>query len=170
MPGFRNAIPSACSFADGLVMINYTLGSFQIDYQKRNIRIVQNFIQIQAPFSFKSFILLSVSLALFLIGANLVQAQEIKGSADAGKSKVWLCTGCHSIADYRADWPVVYRVPKIGGQSSAYIVSALTAYKKGERKHPSMRGIAGSLSDQDMADIAEYYASQNANTVSNPLK
>jgi cytochrome c553 len=131
---------------------------------------VQNFIQIQAPFSFKSFLLLSVSLALFVIGANSVQAQEIKGSIDAGKGKVWLCTGCHSIPDYRADWPVVYRVPKIGGQSSAYIVSSLTAYKTGERKHPTMRAIAGSLSDQDMADIAEYYATQNASSVSNTLK
>ena len=58
----------------------------------------------------------------------------------------------------------------IGGQNSAYIVSALTAYKKGERKHPTMRSIAASLSDQDMADIAEYYAAQTASSPINPLK
>ena len=45
----------------------------------------------------------------------------------------------------------------ISGQSGKYIVAALTAYKKGERKHPTMRGIAASLSEQDMADVAAYY-------------
>jgi cytochrome c553 len=58
----------------------------------------------------------------------------------------------------------------IGGQNAAYIASALTAYKKGERKHPSMRAIAASLSDQDMADIGEYYAAQTASSPKNPLK
>jgi cytochrome c553 len=51
-------------------------------------------------------------------------------------------------------------VPKISGQSAPYIVSALKAYQKGDRKHPSMRGIAGSLSEQDMADLAAFYAGQ----------
>lgn len=102
--------------------------------------------------------------------AFAAQAEEVKGNAAAGNGKVWLCTGCHSIPDYRADYPLVYRVPMIGGQNSAYIVSALTAYKKGERKHPTMRSIAASLSDQDMADIAEYYAAQTASSPINPLK
>jgi cytochrome c553 len=48
-------------------------------------------------------------------------------------------------------------VPKIAGQQPAYIVSALKAYKAGERSHPSMRGVAASLSDEDMAKLAEYY-------------
>ena len=43
------------------------------------------------------------------------------------------------------------------GQNGKYIAAALAGYKKGERKHPSMRGIAGSLSDQDMADLAAYF-------------
>ena len=47
----------------------------------------------------------------------------------------------------------------ISGQAEAYIVKALQAYKTGDRKHPSMRGIALGLSDQDMADLAAYYAS-----------
>jgi cytochrome c553 len=51
----------------------------------------------------------------------------------------------------------VYRVPMISGQNAKYIVAALNAYKKGERKHPTMRGIADSLSDQDMADLGAYY-------------
>lgn len=105
--------------------------------------------------------------ALFSVNAN---AQDIKGSAKAGESKVWICVGCHAIPDYRADWPQVYRVPKLGGQSAEYIVASLKAYKSGERKHPTMRGIAGSLNDQDMADIAAYYAAQTASSPSNPLK
>jgi len=48
-------------------------------------------------------------------------------------------------------------VPMISGQSAKYIVAALNAYKKGERKHPTMRGIAASLTDADMADLAAYY-------------
>ncbi|MES4792956.1 MAG: cytochrome C, partial [Chloroflexota bacterium] len=55
-----------------------------------------------------------------------------------------------------------YRVPMIGGQSEKYIIAALNEYKKGDRKHPSMRGIAASLSDQDIADVAAYYAQMPA--------
>lgn len=98
------------------------------------------------------------------------QAQDVKGSAAAGQSKVWLCTGCHAIPEYRADYPLVYRVPKIGGQNAAYIYASLEAYKSGERKHPTMRSIAGSMTPQDMADVSEYYAAQNASSPRNPLK
>jgi cytochrome c553 len=97
-------------------------------------------------------------------------AAEIQGNADNGAGKVRLCVGCHAIPGYRSSVPEIYTVPMIGGQSAGYIVAALTAYKKGERKHPTMRSVAGSLSDQDMADIAEYYASQNAQTKNNKLK
>ena len=86
------------------------------------------------------------------------QAEEIKGDAAAGKTKNAMCIGCHGIAGYQASFPEIYKVPKISGQGAKYIVSALNAYKKGERKHPSMRGIAESLSDQDMADLAAYYS------------
>ncbi len=114
---------------------------------------------------------LAVAATLAFAGSIAhAQANEVKGNAAAGNGKVWLCVGCHSIPDYRADYPLVYKVPMIGGQNAAYIASALAAYKKGERKHPTMRSIAASLSDQDMADISEYYAAQNANTPNNPLK
>ena len=102
--------------------------------------------------------------------AFTAQAEEVKGNAAAANAKVWLCVGCHSIPDYRADYPLVYRVPKLGGQNAAYIASSLAEYKKGNRKHPSMRAIAASLSDQDMADIGEYYAAQTASSPNNPLK
>ena len=69
-----------------------------------------------------------------------------------------MCEGCHGIEGWRTAFPEVYHVPKLGGQHEAYIVKALTAYKNGERTHPSMRAIASGLSDQDMADLAAYYA------------
>ena len=65
-----------------------------------------------------------------------------------------MCIGCHGIKGYQASFPEIHKVPMIAGQGAKYIVAALTAYKKGERKHPAMRGIAASLSDQDMADLA----------------
>ena len=112
---------------------------------------------------------LAVAATLAFAG-SVAQADEVKGNAAAGNGKVWLCVGCHSIPDYRADYPLVYKVPMLGGQNAAYISSALAAYKKGERKHPTMRSIAASLSDQDMADIGEYYAAQTASSPNNPLK
>jgi cytochrome c553 len=73
-----------------------------------------------------------------------------------------MCIGCHGIPNYRASFPEVYQVPMISGQSAKYIVAALAAYKKGDRKHPTMRGIAGSLSDKDMADLGAFYAGHTA--------
>lgn len=92
--------------------------------------------------------------------ANLCLAAEITGNAGAASNKVAMCIGCHGIPGYKATFPEVYSVPMIGGQSAKYIESALNAYKKGERKNPSMRGIAAGLSDQDIADVAAYYSQQ----------
>jgi cytochrome c553 len=92
--------------------------------------------------------------------AQLSAAADAAGDANAAKNKVAMCIGCHGIPGYKATFPEVYRVPMIGGQSEKYIASALNAYKKGERNHPSMVGIAKGLSDQDIADIAAYYAQQ----------
>ena len=83
------------------------------------------------------------------------------GDPAAGKSKNSMCIGCHSIGGYKTVFPEVYHVPKIGGQHAAYIVKALQEYKSGNRSHPSMRAIAASLSDKDMADLAAYYASDS---------
>jgi cytochrome c553 len=95
-------------------------------------------------------------LALAAAGA---QAQgDVKGDVQRAKGKVSLCIGCHGIPDYRTAYPEVYRVPMIAGQNAAYIVKALQAYRSGDRNHPSMRAVAHNLSDQDMADIAVYYA------------
>ncbi len=88
-----------------------------------------------------------------------VQAQEVKGNAASAEKKVAMCIGCHGIQGYHTGFPEVYKVPKISGQSAKYIVSALNAYQSGERKHPSMRGVASVLSGQDIADLAAYYSS-----------
>jgi cytochrome c553 len=92
--------------------------------------------------------------------ANAALAADIVGNPKAGENKIAMCIGCHGIPGYKATFPEVYSVPMLGGQTPQYIIAALNAYKKGERKNPSMRGIAASLSDQDMADIAAYYSQQ----------
>ena len=88
------------------------------------------------------------------------QAQEIKGNAQAGASKASMCIGCHGINGYQASFPEVYKVPMISGQSTRYIENALGAYQKGDRRHPTMRAIAQSMSEQDIADVAAFYAEQ----------
>lgn len=97
-------------------------------------------------------------LAVALIAAPISSmAQDVKGDAGGGAKKIAMCIGCHGLPGYQSSFPVVYKVPKIAGQNAKYIVAALNGYKSGDRKHPSMRGIAGSMSDQDMADVAAYY-------------
>jgi cytochrome c553 len=67
------------------------------------------------------------------------------------------CIGCHGIPGYKTAFPEVYHVPKIAGQQPAYIIAALKAYKSGDRSHPSMRGIAASLNEEEMKQLADYY-------------
>ena len=122
---------------------------------------------------------LQLSLALMLAGsAFVVSAQSnapsspAPGQAPAAtppaaatpgpqapvQAKVAMCIGCHGIPGYQATFPEVHKVPMIAGQNAKYIASALTAYAKGDRKHPTMRGIALPLGDKDIAEISEYYA------------
>jgi cytochrome c553 len=103
-----------------------------------------------------------ITLLLALAGAaSTVEAQDTA----RGQAKAAMCIGCHGIVGYQASFPQVHKVPMISGQGAEYIVSALNAYKKGERKHPTMRGIATTLSDQDMADLAAYYNKHGADSV-----
>ena len=102
---------------------------------------------------------------LILLGAALAfgaHAQEKKPAAAAKTGQGMenahaMCIGCHGIPGYKTAFPDVYHVPKIAGQQPGYIVNALKAYKSGERSHPSMRGIAASLSEEDMKQLADYY-------------
>jgi cytochrome c553 len=104
-------------------------------------------------------------LLLALAGALFTASTACAQDVVAGEKKAAMCIGCHGIHGYQSSFPEVHKVPKISGQGAKYIVAALTAYKKGERKHPSMRGIAGSLTDQDMADLGAYYEQHGASMV-----
>jgi cytochrome c553 len=103
-------------------------------------------------------------LALLVSPVPAWSQASVTGDAVAGQRKTQMCAGCHGIDGWRTAFPEVYSVPKIGGQHPAYIVKALQAYKSGERNHPSMRAIAASLSDKDMADLAAYYGGAEAKT------
>jgi cytochrome c553 len=98
-------------------------------------------------------------LASMTVGAQSpAQAQDAKaGSIAAGEKKNAMCIGCHGIKGYQASFPEVHKVPMISGQGAKYIAAALNAYKKGERKHPTMRAISMSLTEQDIADLSVYY-------------
>lgn len=100
----------------------------------------------------------------------LSHAQETKGDVEAGKQKVAMCIGCHGIPGYQASFPEVHKVPMISGQSAQYIAAALTAYQKGERKHPTMRGVADPLTEQDIADVSAYYAQHGKTSAELPAK
>jgi cytochrome c553 len=108
--------------------------------------------------SFRTGFLAACVAAVF--AAPVACAQNVAGDAEAAKNKISMCTGCHGIPGYRTAYPTVYHVPKIGGQQPQYILNALKAYKSGERSHPSMLGIAASLTEQDMADLAAYYGAK----------
>jgi cytochrome c553 len=101
-----------------------------------------------------------------ILAAALLAAAGSVHAADNNQvtieNKIAQCQGCHGIPDWKTAFPEVYRVPKLGGQKANYIVAALKAYKSGERDFPTMRAIAAPLTDQDMQQLADYYASAAA--------
>jgi len=94
------------------------------------------------------------AIALGLVSALTAHA----GDPEAGKLKSYTCTGCHGIPGYKNVYPT-FHVPKLGGQNEAYIVAALKAYRAGQRNHKTMELQSQALSDEDIADIAAYFAS-----------
>ena len=90
--------------------------------------------------------------------AALAMTQPVWAEGSSAVQKKQMCEGCHGIPDYRTAFPDVYNVPKLGGQGAAYLAKALHDYKSGLRKHPTMIGIAASLSDEDINQLAAYYA------------
>ena len=105
-------------------------------------------------------LVLAVCASAFAASAGAADA----GDAQAGRNKAAMCQGCHGIDGYRMAFPEVYSVPRLGGQHPTYVVKALQAYKSGARSNPTMRAIAASLSDQDMANLAAYYGSADTKT------
>lgn len=100
-------------------------------------------------------------IALACAAASLSLAAHADGNPAKGKVDSQTCLGCHGIENYTNVYPT-YRVPKLAGQSAAYIVHALEEYKSGARKHPTMHAQASSLTQQQMEDIAAYFQSLGA--------
>ena len=96
------------------------------------------------------------------VASTLVAAAESAtknvyvGSADQGKAKSATCSACHgsdgnsAAADY----------PKLAGQHASYLASTLRAYRDGSRENAIMAGLAAVLSEEDIADLSAYYATQ----------
>lgn len=120
---------------------------------------------------------LTIALALALLPAFGAQAQQpapaaapasapttpakpaaAKGDAARGRELVYTCKGCHGVTGYKNAYPN-YHVPRVAGQSEQYLVNALTGYREGTRKHPTMQAQAQSFTEQDIADIAAYLSS-----------
>ncbi len=93
-------------------------------------------------------------MAMFVAASGTAMAA---GDAAAGKARAAACAGCHG-PDGNSAAP---NFPKLAGQHANYIVKQLKDFKQGKtRKDPVMQGQAAGLSEQDMANIAAFYAGQ----------
>ena len=102
--------------------------------------------------------------AAFSMAACALTTQAADNNKVILENRIAQCQGCHGIPDWKTAFPELYRVPKLGGQKPAYIVSALKAYKAGERDFATMRAIAADLSEADMEALAKYYGADAAKT------
>lgn len=107
--------------------------------------------------------LLTLAAVLTLAGAFFARPALAEGDAAQGETLAYTCMGCHGIPGYRNAYPS-YRVPKIGGQKPAYLEGALKAYRAGTRPHPTMQAQGTTLSDQDIEDLAAYFAGDDVAT------
>lgn len=107
--------------------------------------------------------LLSVTV-LAVTALTWAPSAQAAGDAARGKKLGYTCLGCHGVDSYKNAYPT-YSVPKLRGQHPEYIVTALKAYKAGERPHPTMHAHATTLSDQDMEDVAAYLGGAAVKTV-----
>lgn len=100
-----------------------------------------------------------VAVVSLLLGASSFSHAAVvmpKGDANAGQAKSAVCAACHG-ADGNSAAP---NFPKIAGQNAKYIYKQLQNFKSGFRENALMMPIAMALSDQDMADVAQYYSQQ----------
>lgn len=98
-----------------------------------------------------------LALGLTLGGTSSAWA----GDAAAGEKKAYTCLGCHGVLHYVNTYPT-YHVPRLGGQHEEYLIAALKAYRAKTRAHGTMQANANLLTDEDIADIAAYFASQGS--------
>jgi cytochrome c553 len=92
-----------------------------------------------------------------LASTALAQQPAAPGDARHGKAISYTCLGCHGIDGYKNAYPM-YSVPKLEGQNPDYLAAALHGYRDGDRAHVTMHAQASTLSDQDIVDIAAYFA------------
>jgi cytochrome c553 len=83
----------------------------------------------------------------------------LEGDAARGAILAFTCLGCHGIEGYKNATPT-YHVPRLGGQSADYLEIALQGYRRGTRRHSTMEAQAAMLTDQDIVDLAAYFASR----------
>jgi len=96
----------------------------------------------------------------FAIGLSLLVSLPVLaiGNAESGQGKAAVCAACHSVDGNS----IVPNWPKLAGQHESYLQRQIALIKSGDRPVPEMAGIVINLNDQDMADLAAYYASQTA--------
>lgn len=107
------------------------------------------------PSTIAACLALALPLSAFAQIATTTPTTPPAGDAARGKQLTYTCQGCHGVTGYKNAYPN-YHVPKIGGQSPQYLVNALTEYRKGTRKHPTMQAQAESFSERDIADISAF--------------
>ena len=95
--------------------------------------------------------------SMMLLTAGIVQAQSI-GDVQAGQEKSQTCAACHG-AKGASDNSAF---PMLAGQHADYLLHALKAYKSGDRRNAIMNGQAAALSEEDMRDLAAYFAAQSS--------
>lgn len=100
-------------------------------------------------------VLTLIAAVVTATGHGSLHAQE--PSADAGQAKSMICASCHG-ADGNSVTP---QWPSLAGQHPAYTVRQLEAYRDGQRTDPGMQQYVATLSEQDMQDIAAYFAGQS---------
>ena len=91
-----------------------------------------------------------------VVSVGEIGVTQAKGDAETGKEKAAACAGCHGL-DGNSSSP---QYPKLAGQHELYLVKALRAYQTGRRKDPLMKPLVAHLSEEDIEDLAVYYASQ----------
>lgn len=98
----------------------------------------------------------AVLLAIAL-GTALLATGAHAGDPRAGRYSAQTCLGCHGTPSATNVYPT-YHVPRLGGQNAQYIIDSLQAYRDGDRAHAAMQAQARSLSDEEIADIAAFFA------------
>ena len=101
----------------------------------------------------KAFLFAILGLASFAVAAG----DAVQDDAAAGKAKSALCAACHGVDGNS----VIPMNPNLAGLGEPYIAAQLAAFKSGKRQNATMLGMTAALSDQDMLDLAAYYASQS---------